>query len=105
VRYEVTLDLHKVTACNCSMCGRKGTLLTFVPAEQFKLLSGEEALTHYHFSKKAIDHNFCSICGVTPFARGKRPTDGASVIAVNARCLENVDLTALEIRNFDGKSL
>jgi hypothetical protein len=105
VRYEVALDLGKVTACNCSMCGKKGTLLTFAPAEAFKLLSGEDVLTSYRFHKKVIDHNFCSICGVTSFARGKRPTDGAPLIAVNARCLEGVDVGALEIRNFDGKKL
>jgi hypothetical protein len=105
VRYEVTLDLGHVTACNCSICGKKGTLLTFAPAERFKLLTGEDELTHYEFSKKAIDHNFCSTCGVTSFARGRRPTDGKPVIAVNARCLDGVDLATLEIRHFDGKSL
>jgi hypothetical protein len=46
VRYDVTLDLGKpVIACNCSMCGKKGTLLTFVPASDYKLHKGEEALT------------------------------------------------------------
>jgi hypothetical protein len=105
VRYEVTLDLAKVTACNCSMCNKKGTLLTFAPVEAFRLLSGEDALTSYQFNKKVINHNFCSICGVTSFARGKRPADGAPLIAVNARCLEGVDIAKLEIRQFDGKSL
>jgi hypothetical protein len=105
VRYEVTLDLGKVTACNCSMCGKKGTLLTFAPAEAFRLLSGEDALTSYQFNKKVINHNFCSTCGVTSFARGKRPTDGAPLIAVNARCLEGVDIATLEIKQFDGRSL
>jgi hypothetical protein len=52
VRYEVQLDLGApVISCNCSMCGRAGTLLTFVPARQFKLLSGEDALTDYQFNK------------------------------------------------------
>ena len=45
VRYQVTLDLGKVISCNCSMCGKKGSLLTFAPAEQFKLQSGEGDLT------------------------------------------------------------
>ena len=104
VRYEVTLDLGKVTACNCSMCGKKGTLLTFAPAEAFKLLSGEDSLTPYQFNKKVINHNFCSTCGVTSFARGKRP-DGVSMVAINARCLDGVDLSTLEVKQFDGKSI
>jgi hypothetical protein len=103
VAYEVALELDKVHACNCSMCSKKGTLLTFAPAEAFKLLSGEDVLTSYTFNKKVIDHNFCSICGVTSFARGRRPSDGAPVIAVNARCLDGIDAETLEIKHVDGK--
>ena len=80
-------------------------MLTFAPVEDFKLVSGEDSLTPYLFNKKIINHNFCSKCGVTAFARGKRPTDGAPLIAVNVRCLEGVDVSALEIKHFDGKSL
>lgn len=38
-------EIGDVIACNCSRCGKLGTLLTFVPAENFKLLSGEDATT------------------------------------------------------------
>ena len=47
VRYEVSLELGEVIACNCSRCGRLGSLLAFAPAENFKLLCGEGALTEY----------------------------------------------------------
>jgi hypothetical protein len=106
VRYEVSLDLAagNVMACNCSMCGRKGTLLTFVPAEEFKLISGEDALTHYQFNKKVIDHSFCSTCGVTSFARGINPRDGKAMVAINARCLEGVQPEKLTIKHYDGAS-
>ena len=30
VRYEVTTELTKVMSCNCSICSKKGHLLTFV---------------------------------------------------------------------------
>lgn len=104
VRYEVDLDLSKpVIACNCSMCGRSGTLLSFVPASQFTLLSGEQALSDYQFNKHAIHHLFCKTCGIKPFARGKTQ-DGTPTVAVNVRCLEGVDLEALTIRTVDGKS-
>ncbi|MEY4579146.1 MAG: hypothetical protein RL701_3849, partial [Pseudomonadota bacterium] len=42
VSYEVTTDLAKVMQCNCSICSRSGYLLTFVPAEQFTLKSGDD---------------------------------------------------------------
>ena len=103
VRYEVKLDLGKpVTSCNCSMCGRSGTLLTFVPATQFKLLSGEESLTDYLFNHHAIHHLFCKVCGIKSFARGAGK-DGPTV-AINARCLDGVEVADLNIHNFDGRS-
>ena len=102
VRYEVKVDLEApVTSCNCSMCGRAGTLLTFVPASQFKLLSGEEALTDYQFNRHAIHHLFCSVCGIKSFARGAGK-DGPTV-AINARCLDGVEVGQLKINNFDGR--
>ncbi len=103
VRYEVNLDLSKpVISCNCSMCGRAGTLLTFVPPSEFKLLSGEESLTDYEFNKHAIHHLFCKICGIKPFARGSGPN--GPMVAVNTRCLEGVEASALNIMQYDGKS-
>jgi hypothetical protein len=104
VRYEVTIDLSQpVISCNCSMCGRSGTLLSFVPAAQFSLLSGEEVLRDYQFKSHVIHHFFCTSCGIKSFARGKKP-DGTPTVAVNVRCLEDVDLDALAIQKFDGKS-
>ena len=103
VRYQVDLDLSKpVISCNCSMCGRAGTLLTFVPAESFRLLSGEAVLREYKFNHLVIQHLFCGTCGIKSFARGKG-RDGGDQIAINARCLDDVDLDALNVQKFDGK--
>lgn len=104
VRYQAKADLENpVIACNCSMCGRAGTMLTFIPASQFTLLSGEESLTDYQFNKKSIHHLFCKVCGVKSFARGKNK-DGSDMVAINARCLDDVDLSSLKVHQFDGKS-
>lgn len=104
VRYRVAgLDLSKpVISCNCSMCGRSGTLLAFVPAASFTLLSGEDALTDYQFNKKVIHHVFCKVCGIKPFARGQGP--GGEMAAINVRCLEGVELEGLTVQSVDGKS-
>ena len=105
VRFEAQLDLTKpVISCNCSHCGMKGWLLTFIPATQFTLHSGEENLTEYRFNKKHIEHLFCKTCGVQCFARGK-DKDGNDTYAVNVRTLDDVDLDALEVTKVDGKSL
>jgi len=104
VKFEVELTIKEVLACNCSICQRKGTLLAFAPASQFKLLSGEGALTDYQFGKKSLHHYFCSTCGVTSFASGKMP-DGTPTRAINVRCLDGVDISTIKIKNFDGRSL
>lgn len=104
VRYEVTLDLAEpAITCNCSMCGRSGTMLRFVPASSFKLLSGADALTEYRFNSQVINHHFCSTCGIKSFATGKG-RDGADTRAINVRCLDGVDLTQVQTQQFDGKS-
>jgi hypothetical protein len=105
VRFEAKADLSgAVIACNCSMCGRTGTLLTFVPATEFKLLSGEDSLTDYLFNKKKIHHLFCKVCGVKPFARSVAP-DGTPMVAVNTRCLDGIDVGTLKVRHYDGKNV
>ncbi len=104
VRYEATLELGEVISCNCSRCGRLGSLLTFIPASEFKLQSGNDVLTTYKFNKHVIDHKFCSVCGIQSFASGKTP-DGKDMIAINARCLDDVDVDKLTIRKFDGRKL
>jgi len=104
VKFEATLDLSEpAVTCNCSMCGRAGTILRFVPASEFKLLSGEEVLTEYRFNTKVINHLFCSVCGIKPFGAGKG-RDGADTRAINLRCLEGVDLQQVPTRHVDGKS-
>lgn len=96
------MALDEVMACNCSMCGRMGYLLAFVPATQFTLLSGEDALTDYTFNKHAIHHVFCNTCGVRSFAKGA--LGGTEMRAINARCLEGVDVGALKVKAVDGRS-
>jgi hypothetical protein len=104
VRYEVAADLSSAVTCNCSICAKTGTVLTFVPASAFKLLQGGELLTDYQFNRKVIHHLFCKRCGIRSFARGRMP-DGTETVAVNVRCLEGVDVTTLEHQPFDGRSL
>ena len=104
VRYEATASLDQVISCNCSICAKRGLLLAFVGAGQFRLISSEDRLKDYQFGKKVIHHLFCADCGVESFARGTAP-DGAPMVAVNVRCLDGVDVAALTPTPFDGKRL
>lgn len=104
VRYDVTTALSPVLSCNCSICQKRGSMLTFVPRAAFKLTSGEQDLTDYQFNRKVIHHLFCKNCGISSFSTGTGP-DQQEMVAVNVRCLDNIDLDALTVTTFDGKSL
>ncbi len=104
VRYEVEADLSHTMACNCSHCEKKGFILSFVPAEQFTLLTGEDMLTEYRFNKKVIAHLFCKVCGVQSFGRGTDGT-GKKTVAINVRSLDGVDFSLLHPMEYDGKNL
>ena len=72
------------------MCGRAGTLLSFVPASRFHLERGADATTDYLFNKHVIHHLFCSTCGIKSFAQGTGP-NGEPTVAVNVRCLDGFE--------------
>ncbi|WP_394828048.1 GFA family protein [Pendulispora albinea] len=102
IRFEVTADIGKASSCNCSICGRTGWLMTSVLSDAFKVLSGAEAQVDYQFGSKTMHHLFCGTCGVRAF--GTYAADGQDKIVVNLRCLDGLDIDALEIQKFDGKS-
>ena len=102
VRYQVELDTESESiVCNCSMCGRSGTILQFVSPAAFTLEQGEHALADYQFNKKNVHHLFCKTCGIKPFARGTGPN--GPTIAINMRCLEDVDVFKAKTKQYEGK--
>jgi hypothetical protein len=103
VAYEVEAQIDEVIDCNCSHCSRKGYLLSFVSRDKLRLKTPADKLGTYTFNKHVIKHHFCPRCGCAPFGFGKRP-DGTETAALNVRCLENVDLKSLKVKQVDGKS-
>jgi hypothetical protein len=51
-----------------------------------------------------IKHHFCPTCGIAPFSEASDKS-GNPMAAVNARCLEGVEISALKVMPFDGRSL
>ncbi len=103
VRFEVTSALEPVLSCNCSMCHKRGALWTYVAPEEFKLISGDTGMTDYQFNTRTIHHLFCATCGIASFGRG-RGKDGIEGVAVNVRCLDDVDIASLTLTPYDGRS-
>ena len=104
VAFEAEGEIAGLLECNCSICRRKGALMWFVPRSAFRLLTPEENAATYTFASGRIHHRFCPRCGIQPYGEGDDPTHGP-MVAINARCLDNVDLAALPVRHFDGASL
>jgi len=104
IAFEVEGALEGVMACNCSICQRKGTLMWFVPRDALKLKTPDEAASTYMFNKHVIRHRFCATCGIHPYGEAQDPK-GNAMAAVNARCLEDVDLSVLPVTQFDGRSM
>lgn len=104
VKFEVEMTIENAISCNCSICMKRGSLLDFVPESKFRLLSCASELQEYLFNKKVIHHYFCKNCGILPFGMGTAP-DGSKVVAINLRCIDGVELKALKVHEYDGRSL
>jgi hypothetical protein len=104
IKFEAEGTIDSALSCNCSICRRKGSLLWFVPASAFRLLTPETDASTYRFNKMHIAHRFCAYCGVAPFGQGTDPK-GNAMVAVNLRCVPAVDLKALKVIEYDGASL
>ena len=103
IAYEVQGTPERVTECNCSICRRKGIKMWFVPRTQLHVHTPETDIATYTFDKHSIKHRFCPVCGIHVF--GESSKDGVAMAAINARCLEDIDLDALPVQHFDGRSL
>jgi len=100
VAFEFTAPVIKqATACNCSMCSRYGFLHVFVAHQDFTLLTATSVLTEYRFNTGAAQHLFCSQCGVKSYYQ---PRSHPKCWSVNARCISQLDIDALDIKHFDG---
>jgi hypothetical protein len=104
VAFDLEGEVTEAIDCNCSMCRRRGGLLAFFPREALTLTTPESDFATYRFNKEHLAHHFCPTCGIAPFSEGADPRTGAKMVAVNVRCLPNVDLSALKVAQVDGAS-
>ena len=104
VKFEAEGEITSAMSCNCSMCQRKGTLMWFVPRQDLHLLTPDEAASTYLFNKHLIRHRFCPTCGIAPYSEGTAP-NGDAMAAINIRCIEDIDLEAIPVKHYDGRSV
>src|SRR5262249_31243706 len=99
VRFEVDADIDHVRLCDCSICRKRGALTHRVEESCFRLLTPLDELSLYQWHTRTAKDYFCSACGVLAF---RRPRTAPHLWAVNVRCLDDVDLSAIPIREVHG---
>ncbi|MCC6553336.1 MAG: GFA family protein [Polyangiaceae bacterium] len=86
VRFAITPPTKWCAHCHCSMCRRAhgAAFVTFcgVPAGQFRLTQGADALVRYR-SSEAATRSFCGRCGSTLLFEGERWPGEVHVVRAN----------------------
>jgi hypothetical protein len=105
VRFRCRADLTApTTRCNCTICAKARYWFTPVPASDFELIAGADALAEYRFGAHGVAHRFCRSCGIKTFGEANHPAFGGPFFAVAVACLElSPDaLAALPVQYHDG---
>ena len=93
-------NLEKILRCNCSLCKRKGAVMSMVKNHDFNITKGADKLKLYQFHTKVAKHYFCSICGIYTH---HKPRSNPNSYVVNAACLEGVNpFEFKDVPIFDG---
>jgi hypothetical protein len=102
VRFQAEVPAAvEVLDCNCSICSMTGFRHLIVAHQDFRLISGEEALTSYRFGTGAANHLFCGVCGVKSFYQ---PRSHPEAWSVNFNALDDASGLELTFRAFDGRN-
>ena len=90
---NVSEDFEKILRCNCSLCKRKGAVMSMVKNENFKITKGEDKLKLYQFHTKVAKHYFCSVCGIYTH---HNPRSNPSMTGFNLGCLDDINTFELK---------
>ena len=88
---EIQVDLKKeidqLKRCNCSMCKRKGTMVTTVNKQDLKIIKGAKKIKTYQFKTNVAKHHFCSECGI--HTHNLRRAD-PNTYGINVGCIDEI---------------
>jgi hypothetical protein len=102
VEFEVEGDVVSGVQCDCSLCKRKNAIMLRIPAEKFRLLKGEDALSLYQWNTRVAKHYFCKHCGIYTH---HQPRTRPDMIGVNIGCIDDVDTGVLPVERVQGSKL
>ena len=95
-------NLEKILRCNCSICKRKGAMMSIVKNEDFKIIKGKDKLKLYQFHSKIAKHYFCSNCGIYTH---HNPRSNPAMTGFNLGCVDEINTFELDnISLIDGQN-
>ncbi len=96
------VETSKLLRCNCSICKRKGAIMSLVKNEEFKIVKGKNKLKLYQFHSKVAKHFFCSNCGIYTH---HNPRSFPNMTGFNLGCVDEIDTFQItDIEVIDGQN-
>ena len=93
IEVNVPDQFKKLMRCNCSLCKRKGIIMTMVGRDDLKIVKGQDLLKLYQYHTKVAEHYFCSNCGIYTHHKMR---SNPNMYGINVACLEGVKPFELE---------
>tara|TARA_A100001011_G_scaffold334518_1_gene362918 strand:- start:346 stop:705 length:360 start_codon:yes stop_codon:yes gene_type:complete len=89
IEAEIDIEnLEKIMRCNCSICKRKGAIMSMVKNDKFKVTKGKDKLKLYQFHTKVAKHFFCSKCGIYTH---HHPRINPAMTGFNVGCIDEIN--------------
>lgn len=101
VQVEIPRRPRSVTACNCSICRRYGTLWAYYKADDVRVTAKRGATQTYSWGDRRMRFVRCKTCGCIINWERIRPQPGARR-GVNLRNFDPAMVDALRVRLLDG---
>tara|TARA_B100001175_G_scaffold267942_1_gene239151 strand:- start:291 stop:650 length:360 start_codon:yes stop_codon:yes gene_type:complete len=104
IELKLEHGIEKLVRCNCSLCKRRGSIMSKIKVENLKILKGSDQLSVYKFGKKShAEHYFCNNCGIYTHHRSYTNPENYEF---NLACIDNIDTFKFkDIPVFDGEKL
>ena len=97
-------EIKDAIRCNCSMCVRKGSVLTAftIPPDDMSIQATKGSQKTYQFGTMTARHHFCDSCGIQTFVETRLKPGH---FRINLGCVEGIEPYDLPEKIFEGKAL
>ena len=102
VAFTIVGEMTEFTTCDCSLCVKKNALMLKVHESGFELHTDWDKLALYQWNTEVAKHYFCKNCGIYTFHRKRAAPDH---FGINVYCLDDVDLSSIDIRETQGATM